>query len=250
MSHHVLMTFPTHKWKEYGQYCLPSFDKNWPEHVQGSVYLEGEQKVPYEYSDRVEIIDFDQRLGDKIKSFEERNKNRDIFDLGTTGAIGKQAAKFARKVYAQLDALRSPKGRYVWYVDADLQTCETVPDDLLDNLTSGNHYIGCLPRKWKPMYTETGFILWDTHHPAHQEWCDLYQSCYDDDKIFEFNAWHDCIAFDYATDTLLSSGKISIADFGYGVKSSHPLVTGPLGRYFDHMKGKRKFVGHSKERRK
>ena len=94
----------------------------------------------------------------------------------------------------------------------------------------------------------------------HKQWCELYAECYDKDKIFEIGSpgkklpfplpdgWHDCVSFDYATKTLLHQNKIKIADFGYGVRSSHPLVSGPLGKYMDHMKGNRKFVGESKER--
>lgn len=245
MKHEVVITFPSTKWEEYGKHVLPTFDKFWPEDVSANVYLEGEQKLPMEFSDRVNIIDMETII-EPVHAFEKRNESRGIMDMGTTGNIKFQAAKFARKVYAQLDTLKNSEARYVWYLDADVATLNPISHELLDNLTSTGAYIGCLPRK--PKYTETGFIMWDTHHPAHQEWMDLYESCYRDDVIFQYDAWHDCIAFDHATDILIKEQKINIVDFGYGARSSHPLVAGPLGAYFDHMKGHRKFAGFSKER--
>lgn len=243
--HSVVITFPSNKWEEYGKHVLPSFDKFWPENVNAYVYLEGDQKLPMEFSDRVKIINMDTVMR-PVNEFVERNKHRGIEDLGTTGNIAVQAAKFARKVYAQIDVLKKRPSRYVWYLDADLATLNPINHEFLNNLVSTDAYIGCLPRK--PKYTETGFISWDTEHPMHDQWVELYEECYRDDKIFNYSAWHDCIAFDHATDKLLADGKIMISDYGYGVKSSHPLVAGPLGAYFDHMKGPRKYKGFSKER--
>ena len=261
-NHSVVMTFPSSKFDVYG-YCMTSFDKNWPENIKGTAICEEPENLPYTPSPRLRVLDFDETVGTVVSDFENRNKDKPIFDLGTTGNIALQAAKFARKVFAQLHVLRNPPSRFVWYTDADLETHQPISEDLLDGLTDGGHYMSFTPRWWKKNmsledalatkqlgkgYTETGLICWDTEHPAHQEWCDLYESCYTQDKIFEFDAWHDCVAFDYATITLILEKKIRILDLADGVRSSHPLVSGPLGKYFDHLKGQRKFVGESKER--
>lgn len=246
-EHTVMMTLPSWKWNEYG-YCMKGFVENWPSDVQGIAMVEKPEDISIEIPDNLTVIDFDKEVMPRVKAFEERNKDKGIMDLSTTGNIGVQAAKFARKALAQLHVLENPPSRYVWYVDADLYTHKPVSHELLDNLTSTGSYIGCTPRWWKPNgYTETGLMLWDTESEYHKRWCELYAECYDKDKIFEFDAWHDCISFDYATRTVMSEGA-GLVDFGYGVRSSHPLVSGPLGAYFDHLKGQRKFVGESKER--
>jgi len=250
-KHVVVMTLPAEKFDVYG-YCIKGFIENWPKEVQGYAIVENPELLPNDLviPDNLTVLNFDEVCGERIKAFEERNKDKGIFDLGTTGNIAVQAAKFARKAIAQLYVLENIDADVIWYTDADLYTHKPVSMELLNQLSSGNQYIGCTPRWWKPKgYTETGLMMWQKHMTEqHQKWCELYAECYDKDKIFEFDAWHDCIAFDYATKTLLKDKIIDLADFGYGVRSSHPLVSGPLGHYFDHMKGQRKFVGHSKER--
>lgn len=252
-KHAVIMTFPAAKWDVYG-YCMKGFVENWPAEVQGYALVEDPNNIPFDKNfvipDNLHILDFDEYVGPRVKAFEERNKDKPIFDLGTTGNIAVQAAKFARKALAQLYVLENIDADIIWYIDADLYTHKPISMELLEQLSNSNNYIGCTPRWWKPNgYTETGLMMWKkSMTEQHKEWCELYASCYDNDKIFEFDAWHDCIAFDYATKTMLQEKKIGLSDFGYGVRSSHPLVSGPLGRYFDHMKGKRKFVGESKER--
>ena len=247
-EHTVMMTMPAWKWNEYG-FCIKGFIDNWPSDVNGIALVQNPEDIPIkDIPDNLKILDFDKFVGERLNGFQKRNQDRDMHNMGTTGNIAVQAYKFAHKALAQLYVLENPPTRYVWYTDADLYTHKPVTHELLDSLTSTEAYIGCTPRWWKPKgYTETGLMLWDTQSPHHKRWCELYAECYDNDKIFEFDAWHDCIAFDYATKTTLSLGA-NLVDFGYGVRSSHPLVSGPLGAYFDHMKGQRKFVGHSRER--
>lgn len=251
MKHVVVMTMPSWKWDEYG-FCMKGFADNWPSDVQGYAIVEKPEQLPedFECPPNLTIVDFDEVCGERIKAFETRNKDKGIFDMGTTGNIAVQAAKFARKAIAQLYVLENIDADVVWYTDADLYTHEPVTVEMLDGLSSTDAYIGCTPRWWKPKgYTETGLMFWKKQRKEeHDKWCALYSDCYDNDRIFTFDAWHDCIAFDYATKTLLKSREIGIVDLGYGVRSSHPLVSGPLGKYFDHMKGQRKFVGFSKER--
>ena len=243
------MTFPTAKWDVYG-FCMKGFVENWPSEVQGYAICEEPDNIPIDIPDNLTVLDFDQVCGMRQADFEHRNVHRGIMDYGTTGNIAVQAAKFARKAHGQLHVLENIDADVIWYIDADLYTHKPITMELLNQLASGNQYIGCTPRWWKPKgYTETGLMMWQKHMTEqHNKWCELYAECYDKDKIFEFDAWHDCIAFDYATKTLLKDKTIDLADFGYGVRSSHPLVSGPLGKYFDHMKGQRKFVGFSKER--
>lgn len=270
MKHAVVMTLPSSKFDVYG-YCMRGFIENWPNEVTGYAIVEEPEKIPlfsdknFVIPDNLIILDFDKVCGKDVRAFEERNKDKPIFNMGVSqGNFREQAAKFARKAFAQLYVLENIDADIIWYIDADLYTYKPVTMELLEKLSSTDAYIGCTPRWWKPNgYTETGLMMWKKHMTeVHKEWCDLYSSCYNGDKIFEVgspgknlpfklpDAWHDCIAFDYATKSLLHEKKIELADFGFGVRSGHPLVSGPLGKYMDHMKGKRKFVGASHERLK
>ncbi|MAE55625.1 MAG: hypothetical protein CMK23_06480 [Porticoccaceae bacterium] len=244
----VCMTFPSKHWEAYGKHSIPSFDKYWPENIKLHVYVEGDLDIPIETSSRVNIHSFDQYITG-WRDFAKRNKDKDIFDHTVSGDISKrQAVKFSKKVYMQLFHLHNPYSRYLIYLDADLSTLQKIPQELLDNLTKGDHYVAFPDRRIRNKFTETGMLVWDCAHEYHDEWCSLYDSVYREDKIFTFPESHDCYAFDYATFKLEKEGKIKTADLGYGVNSRHPLVAGPLGKYFDHMKGGRKFTGFSKER--
>jgi hypothetical protein len=251
-EHSVVMTFPISKWKEYGQHCVPSFDTLWPKDTQAYIYLEGEGEVPYHATSRVNYIDYSQ-IRAPIDAFEERNKDKGIADLSISpiGNIEVQAAKFARKVFAQLDQLKNPQTRFVWYLDADCKTLQPLTEHFLNLIVKQGQYVSYIDRP--RTYTETGLIVWDTQHPEHKNWLKLYEECYTEDKIFQYDAWHDCIAFDHATKTMLHDGKFEMFDLGFGMwkYSNHPLVAGPLGKYFDHLKGpSRKNAGVSKERLK
>jgi hypothetical protein len=248
-KHAVIMTFPSHKWDVYG-FCLKGFIENWPKEVQAYAVVEQPENIPVEIPSNVTVLDFNEVCGERQTAFELRNVDKGIMDMGTTGNIAVQAAKFARKAHAQLYVLENIDADVIWYIDADLYTHKPVSMEMLETLSSGDQYIGCTPRWWKPKgYTETGLMMWQKHMTEqHNEWVKRYAECYDNDIIFTYDAWHDCIAFDHATKSLLAEGTIQLADFGYGIRSSHPLVSGPLGAYFDHMKGQRKFAGFSKER--
>lgn len=243
-QHSVVVTFPRSKWAEYGQFCVPSFDEHWPLDVEAFVYLEGPGEITHKSSERVHFLDIEEILK-PVREFEERNRFREIDDFSVNGDIKFQAAKFARKVFAQLDQLKNPKTRYVWYIDADCKTLQPITEQFLNSIVKQGQYVSYIDRP--ETYTETGLIVWDTEHPEHENWIKLYEECYTEDKIFSYPAWHDCYAFDHATRNLLNRNRIKMFDLGYGnwKKTSHPLVAGPLGKYFDHLKGERKFIGTS-----
>lgn len=246
-KHCIVMTIPSAKWEDYGKHSLPSIDENWPKDVPIYLYVEGDTDIPYK-SDRIHVIDMADLIDKRIKPFEERNKDKPIFNMDVGADITHQALKFMRKVYAQLDVLENKKAKYVWYLDADFITHKPITHELLDKITSDKAYIGCLPRWDRNRFTETGFIWWDTENPIHEEWCKLYDSAYTEDIIFEYPEWHDCYAFDHATLKLLKEGKMQIVDLGFGNKTKHPIAKGPLGAYFDHLKGGNKRKDYSKER--
>jgi hypothetical protein len=245
-EHTVVTTMPSSKWEEFGAHSIPSFDRYWPKNIKLKVYLEGEQTLPVKVSDRIQILNMEEELPE-IAEFEKRNNHRspEVGNLDAAGPFRKQASKFCRKAYAILKELESPESRYVWFMDADVETLRDVPEGLLAHMVDYGTYVGCLPRKHGVDglgYTETGFGFWDTKNPWHKVWCKNYRACWDDDLLFNFPMWIDCLAFDYATDRLTKYGKVQVYDIADGASehSSHPLNDGPLGTFFNHKKGRRK----------
>ena len=261
-THAVIMTFPADKFEQYG-YCIKGFSENWPENVMGYAIVEGAETVRNFERSNLKILEFDDCVGEEILKFEQRNTGKNIFDLEIGGDITRQAAKFARKAFAQIYVLETIDVDFVHYIDADLYTHKDFPIEEIENITNKDFLVACTPRWWKrgaaPFqaldnntlhvgYTETGYMIWNRRHSDFKTWLKLYKSCYEEDKIFNFEQWHDCIAFDFATLTCMSNHASYIFDLSFGARSSHPLVVGPLGKYFDHMKGPRKFIGASPER--
>jgi len=243
----VVMTLGPHNWKQYGSKSVEAFDKYWPKDINLYVYFEG---TPPDFSsERVHFLDYNAEIPEH-KKFMERNKDRHphVNDVHVNN-ITHQASKFAFKVYAQLQELDSPKTRYVIYLDGDNVTMKDIKDDLLAKLVNDEVYLSFVNRM-PAKYTETSIMIWDTENEYHAEWCKTYRSMYDDDNIFQYPAWHDCIAFDETTFPMIKAKKIKAIDLGFGAPSKHPLVVGPLGEYFDHLKGpSRKQLGYSKERK-
>ena len=244
-DHVAITTLPMDKWEEYGSNILPSFDKNWDKKVPLIVYSENGIDSPISLSDRVKILELESELPE-VFNFETRNKDKgeEALDLKIGGNFRKQAAKFCRKAYAILKELENPRARYVWYLDADLETLQPLNVQFLDSVTDMGLYIAGLPRLGVDgiYHTETGLIVWDTQNPAHKDWCSAYRKCWDEDLLFTFEQWNDCFAFDYATKKLTGQNRIGIVDLGGGSNktSSHPLQDGPLGGLFNHKKGRRK----------
>jgi hypothetical protein len=244
-EHVAIATLPMDKWDAYGSNLLPSFDKNWEKHIPLIVYAENGTEPPVPLSDRVKILPLESELPE-VFEFQERNSARgaEVSDLSVVGNFRKQASKFARKAYAILKELENPRARYVWYLDADLETLQPITRGFLDHITELGLYMGALPRVGVDgiYHTECGLMVWDTENPAHEDWCKAYRKCWDEDLLFEFEQWNDCFAFDYATTELTKAKRIGIVDLGGGVnkQSSHPLQDGPLGSIFNHKKGRRK----------
>ena len=256
------MTFPATKFSEYG-YCLRGFIENWPSDVIGYALVEGAATLNIDTPKNLNLLEYNEFVSDELKAFEDRNVDKEINDFSTIGDIDSQAAKFARKVFAQLYALKNIECDYLHYIDADLYTYRSLDTSIIERLFEGEYLVACLPR-WAQNnvkieniitenalhvgYTETGYIVWNKSHKDLGKWITLYESCYTSDKIFDFRAWHDCIAFDYATLTCIIDHKSEIKQLSDSQKTNHPLVLGPLGAYFDHMKGNRKINGASMER--
>lgn len=264
VKHCVMFTFPANKFNEYG-FALKSFVQNWPKNVQGIALVEEANKICDFEQENLLILDFDECVGAEVAKFEERNQWRDIGDLSSIGNINTQAAKFSRKVFAQLFVLNNFEFDFLHYLDSDLKTLQPISMEEINHYAISDYLVSCFPRWWQKDhdfadslglnnlhigYTETGYIIWNKNHPKFDQWIEYYKECYTKDYVFQFKAWHDCICFDYATIKCAKQFPNIIRDLSEGIKSEHPIVESEMGKYFDHMKGSRKFKGRSLERTK
>jgi len=142
------------------------------------------------------------------------------------------AQRFSHKVYAQLDAFESGE-RYVVWLDADCVAKAKLTPEFFIDLLDG-HFCAFLGRK--QTYTETGFLIFDTHHPDMEIFKHRYREFYDKRLLYLLDYWVDCSAFDSARKGLSGNNLTPEAEGMIDV-----FRRSPLGKVLDHDKGARIF---------
>jgi hypothetical protein len=146
-------------------------------------------------------------------------------------------ARMARKTFIQCEAAKRFGGKVFW-IDADVITHSRVPENFLDEVLPDTKLCCFLGRDgW--MYTESGFLGFNTAHPACAAFLNGYKRIFTQGYIFTQPAWHDCIAFDMARSASDPSWFKNLAE-GCQHGEMHPFIHSPLAAYMDHRKGARK----------
>jgi hypothetical protein len=146
------------------------------------------------------------------------------------------AQRFCHKVYAMLDAFES-RHRYVVWIDADTVFKRRLGQKFLINLLSGKM---CAYLGRQGSYTETGFLVFDTHHSDFSEFKKRLRDLYDKRYLFMLDYWIDCLAIDAA---MLGLSGNNLTPGATGMVNV--FTQSPISDYIDHDKGQ----GHGKYRR-
>lgn len=150
--------------------------------------------------------------------------------------------KFSRKMFAQWDVLKDYKGKAIW-LDADCYIRKEVPEKWLVDLFDGKGltYLGR-----KGLYTETGFVGFDTENEKFPEFLKNYIGFIRHGWFQNFKRWHDCEAFDFAMKESGISGK-NLSPFfkipknrKLSLEDMDVFSRSVLGEYIFHGKGKHK----------
>lgn len=150
--------------------------------------------------------------------------------------------KFSRKMFAQWDVLKNHQGKVFW-LDADIIVEKPVTEDFLVSLFD-NQGLCFLEREG--LYTETGFVGFDTEDGKFKDFLRYYMGFLRHGWFMRHPRWHDCEAFDFARRNSGISGnnlspffripkdrQMSLEDLDVFSKSV-------LGEYLTHHKGGRK----------
>jgi hypothetical protein len=119
-----------------------------------------------------------------------------------------------------------------------------MPFDLLalqTLLPSRNQLIAWLDRS--KTYPECGFFILNCGHKDYWKLIDGLEELYVTDKIYQLAEWTDCHAMEQMIMLLRAETRSLSGNIGQ--HSNHPFVNGPLGRWFDHLKGNRKRMGRT-----
>lgn len=262
----VVTTFHPKGLSTYGQQFLDSFARNVDKRISLIVYAEDCVPLNPDPS-RITILDQKQSLP-KLVAFKERWKTvpkangvppADIKakrPRDWNKAFKWDAVRFANKVYAVFDACERRTGTWVVWMDADSIIHSSWNYEDFANLLPNNTYITYVGRgKGSQTWPECGFYGLNLDHPVCHSFLKDFEQMYEDAEtgIFTLEEWHDSYVFGKILDKYkeFPSYDYSANIYNNTAKTGgggHPLINSELGRWMDHMKGDRKFDGHSKRK--
>ena len=212
-----------------------------PNNASMRVYYEGDN-MPV---DNWEKVEFFPHPAEQVKEFAKRSsgkmikkyfkvydyhhyKNNINFKEGYD--YSHDAVRFCHVPFSLIEAHNTIEERYLISIDADVIISGKIPEDFFPSLIREGcvtHYLNRSPCK----HMESGFIIWDTHHPDYNAWWKKYKQLYEQDKLFDiFDGWTDCHAFDHVNEGFPSHMIAS--------RQSHDVwAVSPLQKYLTHKKG-------------
>lgn len=243
----------------YGNQMVNSFIRYWPKDVMLVVYLDDmldAKKLPtapnvtYVLLKDKDLLAFKARNGKDprkhgLTDFRQNDSNN--FGKNSEGHWKFQfdAIRFSHKVFAFNDLARSGCDIAIW-LDGDSKTFADVTMNDIQSWLPENKMSAFLDRPQS--YTETGFHMFDMNFPDAIKFFDRWIEYYKTDSIFKLSAWTDCHTYDAARRQFDQNLWHSLSPSSGGSTAAHVFINGPLGKFMDHMKGKRKLVGKSNKK--
>jgi hypothetical protein len=205
----------TASWKEYCDIPLRVYSEGWDEPLTDDI---------------VDLHSVSLWLAD----FKRRNAN-----LATAKNIKYQAVRFSHKVAAVCDAAQDDIDYLIW-VDGDVVAHAKFGEEQLEGLLPiGDEWVAWLDRG--KFFPECGFYILNCNHPKHEFCMGCYEALYTQDILLKLPGWTDCHALEFVVEHTGVKAK----SLSGPIETHHPLINGPLGQWFDHLKGKRKSSGKS-----
>ena len=257
----VVTTFHKAGYDKYGDRMVETFSEFWPSEVHLTCYYE-DMDEPLTQHGNVSFRSFEDSIGERYNDFSILAAPWEEKVLGPNGEDPRshregpvttgsrylfEATRFSHKYYAIDHFRQNSDARYIVWCDADVVATKNIPIDFLNSLVEEGKLWTRIGRP--NVYPECGFMIWDTQNKYYDRYFQLMKWLYDEGALFQLEEWHDSYVW-WAAEKYVekeANGNVSI-DIGDG-SSRHPFVTGPLGKYLDHLKGKRKDQGYSPERR-
>jgi hypothetical protein len=236
----AVTTFNRAGLEKYGKRMMQTFDKHWALDVPLHIYHEGFNPVELDYDTWNKDCNFAFKqlivVSPWLMAFKKRNAQRN-----QDNGFRHDAIRFSHKVAALLHACVSTDADYVIWLDGDIVTHADFNEEDLDTLLPKDELIAWLDRR--RMYPECGFYIINRRHALYPKFLEAMHAMYAGDKLFNLPEWHDSYVMQQVVVGLDAPTKSLSGEVGHA--SQHPLINGPLGQWFDHLKGKRKNFGKS-----
>jgi hypothetical protein len=226
----------------YGARFLQSLDQYWPLAVSLYVVSEDALSVPEQgATGRTMHFLSLANAPPPVGAFYVRHiDNAAARGAGKLKGFRWDAWKFSKKIFAINMAAHHTDVDLLMWVDADVVTFAPVPFDLLKTLPPSHMSVAYLDRG--KYHSECGFVSYNLRGPTTLKFIDEMQRVYTSDAVFSLAEWNDCFVFDWVRQRMHVLGyKIPHKSTG------HPFVHSVLGKYMDHLKGRRKDRGFSPE---
>ncbi|TBA16096.1 hypothetical protein [Rhizobium ruizarguesonis] len=216
----------------YGRRMVRSFNVHWPQEVILRLYAEGWNALDFFETGIVDLSS----ASPWLDAFKARNRYRRFRDFHW------DAVRFSHKVAAVCHAARTIDADVLIWLDGDILTHAPVTIADLDALAPvGDEWISWLDRA--SMYPECGFYMINRRHENHLRLIAAFEDMYVDDALYGLAEYHDSYVLQQVVER---EGAVAKSLSGAGRATTHPLINGPLGRWFDHLKGSRKREGRSR----
>lgn len=267
----VVTTFHPEGMEVYGQRFIDSFAQNVAKGIRLVVYAEDCTPVNPD-PDQITILDAKKELP-KLNAFKERWKDDPKANGIPPDHIKARrprdwhkdfkwhAIRFANKTYAVFDACAKNYGTGRWIVWMDADTYIHSPWSLkqFEELLPYNNWLTYVGRgKGSQTWPECGFYGINMNHPVGCSFVEEFERMYEDadNGIFTLEEWHDSYVFGELLNNKFADFKDKALDYSANIYNKtaktggggHPLINSELGKWMDHMKGARKFEGHSKRK--
>jgi hypothetical protein len=221
----------------YGQTLARTFDAFWPADVDLRLYCEGWDAADLApIGRRVEVLEL-AAVSPWLTEFKTRHAHRTFRNFRYDGV------RFSHKVAALCHAAQSLDPDYLIWLDGDIVTHAPLTLADLQALAPGaDEWVAWLDRRF-PQYPECGFYILNCRHKDHESLIGCFEAMYRDGHLYGLSEYHDSYVLQHVVMTCDVKWK-SLS--GAGWDTHHPLVNGPLGAWFDHLKGDRKRGGRSR----
>lgn len=236
----------------YAHEMVRSFIAHWPQTVMLKVYLDDiadAEKLP-----KASNVEFLHLSDPDLAAFKQRNSSdprkngydswedkpdKSQFNKNKEGKWRFQydAIRFCHKVFAINHCARSGCDIAIW-LDGDTKTFANVSEADIESWLPNGKFSAFLDRPHS--YTETGFHMFNMNHTIALKFFDAWMEHYKTDSVFNLPAWTDCHTYDAARKQFDRSLWHSLSPESGVRMAAHVFINGPLGKFMDHMKGKRK----------
>ena len=259
MSITVITTFPEKAYEVYAQRMIESFIECWPKNIKLHVYYEGQ--CPSINNPQVKYTDL-HKASPELVAFKNKHKNDPVANGQVEeipggvrrvtlhghkdkmkGSFLWDAVRFAHKTFCVAHAINNINSDMILWLDADTYTFAKIPESFVRNTLPDNKLTCYLGRGG--IYPECGWVGYNKNHKKIYEFINAWTSLYTTGKIFQEIEWHDSYLYWQILKRVAPNEGHDIGIMTEGNVAPHVFINSDLGKYIDHMKGKRKIKGKS-----